>query len=126
MTNGFVHPLMPRRSTTHMIVAMATVAIPAQNTTYELLQMLLLIGNDQFHIRPTIIPIAPIANMPFNRSASGFLVPSHWPSRLPSIAVATAGIVEKMPSGSHVLLLTHVWLPRPKRVQSRRSRSHQA
>ena len=40
--------------------------------------------------------------------------------------VAIAGIVEKMPSGSHVTLLTQVWLPSPKRDQSRSRRSHHA
>ena len=37
-----------------------------------------------------------------------------------------AGIVEKMPSGSQVWLLTQRWLPRPKRDQSSSKRSHQA
>src|SRR4051794_33604280 len=99
MTKGFVHPLKPCRSTAHMIVAMARHAMPAQKTTYELVQMLLLIGKDQFHIKPTIIAIAPAAKSPFSRSAIGRLLPIHWPVTLPSIAVAIAGIVEKMPSG---------------------------
>src|SRR5215467_14173237 len=108
MTNGFVHLFMLCTSTIHMIVAMDTAAMPAQNTTYELVQMLLLMGNDQFHIRPTIMPSAPAANSPFRRSFSARFEPIHCPARLPSIAVAIAGIVDRMPSGSHVLLLTHV------------------
>src|SRR5215471_5395739 len=107
MTNGFVHPFTFCTSTIHMMVAIASIAMPAQNTTYELVQMLLLIGNDQFHMSPAIMPNAPTANMPFSRSLSGRLDPIHWPARLPSIAVAIAGIVDRMPSGSHVLLLTH-------------------
>src|SRR5215831_5310694 len=108
MTNGFVHRFMLCTSTIHMIVAMDTAAMPAQNTTYELVQMLLLIGNDQFHIRPAIMPSAPAPKRPMMRSFSGRLVPIHWPARLPSIAVAMAGIVERIPSGSHVTLFTHV------------------
>src|SRR5512142_2949798 len=109
-----------------MIVAIATPAIPPVNTTYELVQMLLLIGDDQFHIKPAIIPSAPTANSPLRRSVIDRLVPIHWPARLPSIAVAIAGKVEKIPSGSHVTLLAQVWFPRPKRVQSSSRRSHQA
>src|ERR1043166_4236079 len=108
MTNGLVHHFTCCTSTIHMIVAIATQAIPAVNMTYELLQMLLLIGNDQFHMRPTIIPSAPAAKNAESRSSSGRRPAIHWPARLPSIAVATAGIVEKMPSGSHVTLLTQV------------------
>src|SRR5678815_2745061 len=113
-------------STTHMIVAIESVAIPPAKTTYELVHRLLLMGNDQFHIKPAIMPIAPTANIPLSRSLSARLTLSHWPARLPSIAVATAGIVEKMPSGSQVLLLAQRWLPSPQRDQSRRRRSHHA
>src|SRR6185437_3165158 len=126
MTSGLVHRLMPCTSTIHMIVAIATQAMPAVKTTYELVQILLLIGNDQFHMRPATMPSAPTANRLVSRSSSGRLVPSHWPARLPSIVVAIAGMVEKRPSGSQVTLFTQVWLPRPKRDQSRRKRSHQA
>src|SRR4051812_10228074 len=105
-----------------MIVAIATAAMPAENTTYELVHRLLLIGNDQFHIKPLIMPSAPTANSPLRRSLNERLTLSHWPARLPSIAVAIAGIVEKIPSGSQVTLLTQVWLPRPKRDQSSSSR----
>src|SRR5215471_9974418 len=126
MTNGFVQRFMLCTSTIHMIVAMDTAAIPAQNTTYELVQMLLLIGKDQFHIRPAIMPSAPPPKRPRIRSFSGRLVPIHCPARLPSMAVPMAGIVERMPSGSHVRLFTHVWFPRPKRVESRKKRSQYA
>src|SRR3954466_7635361 len=107
-----------------MIVARATAAIPAQKTTYELVQMLLLMGNDQFHIMPAIRPMAPTANSPLIRSVSGRFCEIHLPARMPVMHVPIAGIVEKMPSGSHVTLLTQVWLPSPKRLQSRRRRSH--
>src|SRR6185295_6412326 len=102
-----------------MIVAIATQAMPAEKTTYELVQMLLLIGNDQFHIKPIIIPRAPTAKSPLSRSWIGRFEPIHWPARLPSIAVPIAGSVENGPSGSHVRLLIQRWLPSPKRVQSR-------
>src|SRR3712207_7861584 len=71
MTKNFVHRRQPCTSTIHMIVASATHAMPAVKTTYELVQIPLLIGNDQFHIRPTIMPSAPAANRPLSRSASG-------------------------------------------------------
>src|SRR5262245_17472045 len=105
---------------------MATEAIPAQNRTYELVHRLLLIGKDQFHIKPAIIPRAPAANSPLIRSVSARFVAIHCPASMPSIAVAMAGIVEKMPSGSQVLALTQRWLPRPNRLQSSSRRSHHA
>src|SRR5262245_566521 len=102
MTNGFVHRFTCWTSTIHMIVAIAKEAMPAQNSTYELVQIPLLIGKDQFHINPTIIPSAPAANSPLRRSESGRLLLSHSPASVPSMAVAIAGIVDIKPSGSHV------------------------
>src|SRR3569833_4040230 len=106
MTKNFVQPLICWTSTTHMIVASATAAIPAQKTTYELVQMLLLMGNDQFHIIPAISPIAPTANSPLMRSVRGRFCEIHLPARMPIMQVPLAGIVEQMPSGSHVTLET--------------------
>src|SRR3954467_6917271 len=107
-TKNFVQFLFWWMSTIHMIVAIATLAMPAQKRTYELVQMLLLIGNDQFHIRPPIIASAPPANSPLMRSTSGRLSEIHRPVRMPSMHMPIAGIVEKIPSGSQVTLLTQV------------------
>ena len=77
--------------------------------------MLLLIGNDQFHISPTIIPSAPAREEPVEPLDERPLAcRSSVPARLPSIAVPIAGIVERMPSGSHVLLLTHSVIAEPE------------
>ena len=52
----------------HMHVASVTHAIAPVNRTNELVQSDLLIGNDQCHMRPSIIASAPTANSPESRS----------------------------------------------------------
>src|SRR5678815_2061577 len=71
----------------HMQVAKATAAIPAVKRTYELVHRLLLIGNDQCHIKPAIIAMLPTANIPVRRSLKdrGDLI--QRPQMTPSIAV---------------------------------------
>src|SRR6186713_472803 len=106
MTNGFVHPVTRCSSMIHMQVASATAPMPAVKSTYELVHRLLLMGNDQCHMRPAIIAMLPIANMPERRSLSGRGALIQRPQMMPSMAVPIAGIVENGPSGSHVRLLT--------------------
>src|SRR5215204_1206005 len=101
-TNGVVKRRTRLKSTIHITVASASAASPPVKSTYELVQRLLLIGNDQFHIRPTIIASAPAAERPARRSVSGRRSPIHRPARLPSITVPIAGTVERTPSGSQV------------------------
>src|SRR6476619_7389674 len=103
-TNGLVNVRTRLKSTIHITVASASAAIPALNSTYELVQRLLLMGNDQFHIRPTIIASAPTADRPASRSESGRRSPIQRPARLPSITVPIAGTVDSTPSGSQVTL----------------------
>src|SRR5215208_1866486 len=125
-TNGVVKRRTRLKSTIHITVASASAASPPVNSTYELVQRLLLIGNTQFHMSPAIIASAPVAERPARRSESGRRSPIQRPARLPSITVPTAGTVESTPSGSQVTLEAHRWLPSPQRLQSRTTRSTQA
>ena len=69
MTNGLVHLFTCYTSTFHTVAAITTQAKPAVSSTYELIQTLLLMGNDQVHMRPVIVASgAPAANTPFRRS----------------------------------------------------------
>src|ERR687895_80671 len=104
MTKNFVHRRHPWTSTIHMIVASETDAIPAVKRTYELVQMALLIGKDQFHMSPTIMPSAPAAKRPWGRRGGGGAPPPPPPAITPSIVVPIAGSVDSNPSGSQVTL----------------------
>src|SRR6267378_3274194 len=102
MTHGLVHQLTLRTSTIHIIVASETHATPAVKTTYELVHRFLFMGRAQFHISPIIMPRAPTAKRAAKRSTSGRSRSAiQRPARFPKRHVATAGIVEKKPSGSH-------------------------
>src|SRR5512146_631507 len=88
-THGRTHHFTCRTSTIQMIVASETAATPPVNTTYELVQRLLLMGSTQFHINPTIMPSAPTANSALTRSSKGrSCLTIQRPARLPIRQVA--------------------------------------
>ena len=87
MTNGLVHLFTCYTSTIHMVAAITTQAKPAVSSTYELIRPLSLMGNDQFHMRPVIVPSAPAANTPFRRSGKARWRRCVKPSPVPSRAV---------------------------------------
>src|SRR5882724_8743550 len=104
---GRAHHRGLRSSISHMQVPSAWHAMPAVNTTYELVHKFLSIGNTQLHAEPTARPTTPDTNKPFSRSNSGLGWVIHRPASTPIRHVAMAGRVGSRPSGSHVRVWAH-------------------
>src|ERR1043166_7537685 len=93
-------------SMSQMHVASAMHAKPAVKSTYELVQRFLLIGKTQSQNFATTIALDPAPYKPTTRSTSARrLSVIHSHASTPRSAVATAGMVESGPSGSHVFVL---------------------
>src|SRR5688500_9549822 len=95
ISNGRVQPRCFRTSISQRQVASPRQASPAVKTTYELVQMFLLIGNTQPHTAPIVVASTPAANSPAKRSRRGRGEAIERPTSTPSIAVTIAGIVDR-------------------------------
>ena len=74
------------------------------NSTKELVQRFLLIGNHRFQSKPADRLTMPIKSIPHALAANDFIERSQWPVNTPASVVPIAGIVCRMPSGSRVPL----------------------
>src|SRR6185437_8233560 len=101
-------------------------ASPAVRSTKELVHRFLFTGKIQPHAQPAAATIAPAAKRPASRSLRARRAPIQDPATTPKSVVATAGIVDSGPSGSHVLVRAQVWFPMPHALQSRSRRSTHA
>src|SRR6202041_1787147 len=99
---------------------------PPVRSTKELVHRFLLIGNTQPHTEPAIATMAPAARSPAMRSCSGRGADTQRPAMSPRMAVATAGMVDRTPSGSQLIVWAQMWLPQPEALQSSSARSTHA
>ena len=74
------------------------------SSAYELVQSFLLIGNQMEATSPRAIRTAPLPNSQAARVESWRRMRRMWPARMPNRAVAMAGMVLTMPSGSQALV----------------------